>query len=153
MQLQLVTQRKKEYDEWRAQFREWVKQQRAEQSLHKRQQLALAMREAQDNGYSIADIMRAYGTTDRKTVTDILNLPLTVEAEPTEITVTAYNFELVGAGMYRVDGMLFMADDTPQGWYPYVEGPDAETDLGVALNDPGSELHKQAKEWLTKVCG
>ena len=44
-----------------------------------------------------------------------------------------------------------MADDTPMGWYPFVEGPDAETDLGIALNNPESELHKEAKEWLKLV--
>jgi len=148
LRLQTISQQKKEYDFWRANFREWVKQQREEQSLAYREKLAASVQDAYNRGHTISEIMRAYGTTDRKTITDLINLPVTHEAKT---NVSVYQFENIGEGLYRVNGLVFKADDTPMGWYPFVEGPDAETDLGIALNNPESELHKEAKEWLKLV--
>ena len=148
MRLQTISQQKKEYDFWRANFREWVKQQREEQSVVQRQKLASAVQAAYDRGHSIAEIMRAYGTTDRKTITDLINLPLTHEAAE---VVNVYQFEDIGEGIYRVNGLVFKADTTDNGLVPYVEGPDAETEIGIALNDWDSDLHKEARKWLTTV--
>lgn len=148
MRLQAISQKKKEYDLWRDNFREWVKQQREEQSLAKRQQVAAAVQEAFDRGHTVAEIMRAYGTTDRKTITDLINLPLSVEATA---SVNVYQFENIGEGLYRINDLVFKADDTEQGLIPYVEGPDAETDLGIALNNWDSDLHKEARKWLKSV--
>lgn len=158
MRLELVTQKKLEYDEWRQGFNAWVQKQRESQSREYRLALARVIQDAYDKGSSVAQIMRAYGTTDRKTVTDLLALPLVGEAASTEVVEdSTYVFAVEGGGMFSVtdevvnESVVFYVDDTPLGWYPYVEGEDAVTTLGTALNDPHSVVHAEAKAWLREV--
>ena len=154
MRLDLVTQRKQEYVEWSKGFRAWVSKQRELQSRDQRIKLAKAVQDAVAEGFSVAEVMRAYGTTDRKTINSLLDMPLTTTQSEEH---SVYEFTIHNSSLFSVleqtsrEELFFSVDDTPMGWYPFVEGEEATTPLGVALNDPNSVLHKEAKNWLEEV--
>lgn len=150
MWLDVVSERKREYVEWSKGFRAWVARQREAQASEFRERLAEAVQGARAEGASVSEIMRAYGTTDRKTVNDLLETRLLHEVLPLQDFTVSDGFVVNDR---TGESVAFEVDDTPMGWYPYVDGEAAETELGRLVNDPDSVVHKEAKRFYEDSYG
>lgn len=150
--LQRVTDRRHEYQMWRIGFNKWVKEQRETQSADLRAKIAGAAQDAIDYGATIADVMRAYGTQDRRTVLNLLER----RGDGSRASYT-FNYTDAGTGhhpyvvhveRYGRNLLSGSIEFDVEGSTVFNDTADAGTVLGREINNPESDLAKAALEWV-----